>query len=40
MEDPNSIINDFKLNDKKSFNLIYCYTCKSIPEIKLEKIGK
>ena len=40
MEDLNPIINDFKLNDKKSFNLIYCYTCKSIPEIKLEKIGK
>ena len=33
-------IQDIIVNSQRSFNLIYCYSCKSIPEIKIQKKGK
>ena len=40
MEEENQIVNDLILNDKKSFQLIYCPSCKSFPEIEIKNKGK
>ena len=40
MEEETQIVNDLILNDKKSFQLIYCFSCKSFPEIEIKNKGK